>query len=450
MLLILLILILMIFFIMYFLTRDLFSPGCILCESYLLSIISGYINSKLLGWNFTINSQTFLVCIVGILSFEIVFFLLYFVRLRAKQVKKTISKDNILIKSIDYIEISKWKVGMLIIFQVFTLLLYVFYFTRNIGNLNLVSIQNTMMAYRSSYYFSANGNSNMIAIPGFIFQMTKISRVVAYVSIYIFILNNLTGKRKKSDVGLLISCLIYIPIVLLSGGRYYIIMFFISAFMIWHILTGRLLNNPNFFKKFLKIVCIVIAILIFFSETRTLVGRNSTSGIVEYITGYFGKNIKMLDMYLKDSVSKSDIWGKETFYALNRLLYKIGIVKENYTIYLEFRTLNGISMGNTYTSFRCMLQDFGISGVIILQVIEGGIFAIFYQKIKRLKNKYSLLILLYSMMIGTLFMHSYSESFYNEVVSLNYIIFIISFYILGVFLRIQWSDRFIFKIRRKL
>lgn len=447
MLYILLFLLIVLFGIMYFFSRDIFSPSCVLCESYIISIISGIIHSNMLGWEFNISLNTFGICFVGIAFFELSYSITYYMQ------KKILIKNNIKTRrfALHSIDISPTKISILICIQIIILILYVYYFVKNIGSLSIATITETMMSYRTSYYFDNNVNS-MIAIPGFVTQMTKISRVISYFCIYIFILNKLNSDdRKTRNRLLLIPCLIYIPIVLLSGGRYYVIMFFISAFIIWSILNKMLNNKQVLLKNFIKVVGSILFVLLFFSATRTLVGRTSTTGIIEYITGYFGRNIKMLDMYINDPISQSNIWGRETFYSLNRILYKLGIVKEKYTIYLEFRNLNGISMGNTYTAFRCMYNDFGMLGVIVLQTVEGIVFSLIYNVITLKKtNNYSILILVYSMLIATLFMHSYSESFYNEVISLSYIIFIMGFYALGYYLRIYLKDSGIISIRRRI
>ncbi|MCB6607715.1 O-antigen polymerase [[Clostridium] symbiosum] len=444
---ILLFLLVVLFGIIYFFSRDIFSPSCVLCESYIISIISGIIHSKMLGWDFNISLKTFGLCLIGMVIFELAYGFTYYIQ------KKTLIKNNIETRrfALHSIDISRTKIGILICIQIIVLILYIYYFVKNIGGLSIATITDTMMSYRSSYYFEDNANSNTL-IPSFVTQMTKISRVISYFCIYIFILNKLNSDDKKTrNRLLLIPCLIYIPIVLLSGGRYYIIMFFISTFIIWVILNKVLNNKQVLLKNFIKIVASILFVLLFFSVTRTLVGRTSTTGILEYITGYLGRNVKMLDMYINDPITQSNIWGQETFYSLNRILYKLGILKEKYTIYLEFRYLNGISMGNTYTAFRCMYNDFGMIGVIILQTIEGIVFSLIYSFITLKKiNTYSILVLLYSMLIATLFMHSYSESFYNEVISLSYIIFITGFYALGYYLRIYLKDSGIISIRRKI
>jgi len=445
--------ILIVFFLVgYVITKDLFSPACIICESYIISIIFGCINSKLQKWEFSISSKTVGICLIGIAVFEMVF-LIFNSKLKVNvnlRINKGIQKLKKPSETEAYnIELDKTKILFLLIFQLFVLVIYIYFFSRNVGNLHLKYISNTMMTYRTSYYFDGSDNS---LIPGFVKQLTKLSRVVAYVCIYIYISNNIRKKQSsKRNNLLLVPCALYIPIVLLSGGRYYIIMYFISSFMIWITLNKILENKQLSLKNFIKILLIVISIFVFFSVTRTMVGRNSQSGLLEYVTGYLGKSLKVFDLYLEDPVSKSHIWGKETFYSLNRFFYKLGLIKDQYTIYLEFRTLDGIPMGNTYTSFRCMYQDFGILGIIILQGIEGMIFAVMYKKVLAKKEcGYSILLLMYSMMISTLFMHSYSEGFFNEVISLSYIVFLVGFVCCGFYLRIHKGRIGTIKIRRTI
>lgn len=422
--------IIILFIISYSITKDLFSPGCIICLSYLVSIISGYINSSILGWDYSIEGKTAGICIVGISVFVIVFFFLHFVLLRIYRYK---SQEKRIIK-VKPLSISKTKIIVMIGFQSVTLFLTLFYFSRNIGAIGWSNITSIMNSYRMSYYFGDNPSS---VIPFYVNQLTKFSRVIAYSCLYLFVANNFSYQKDGKKWIYLVPCVIYIPIVLLSGGRYYIIMLFFSALFIWAIFHGAISGTELKSSEYLRIIAIVLCIVLFFSATRGLVGRTSQSGIIEYISGYFGKQIKNFDLFLSMPRKGSSIWGKETFYSLNRFLNKLGIAPY-YSIYLEFNNFQGIAMGNTYTSFRCMIQDFGMLGVLILQSIEALILTTMYVQIKTANDlSYNIELLFYSMMMSTLVLHSYSEGFYNEVVSTSYIIYYFGFVFFRLFLSIK-------------
>ena len=87
----------------------------------------------------------------------------------------------------------------------------------------------------------------------------------------------------------------------------------------------------------------------------------------------------------------------------------------------EFRYSNGILLGNVYTSFRAFHHDFGFTGIIIFQVIEGFFYSIYYEKMKRLKNKsgISATFILYGMLMMPLFEHAIQEQLFSNYLCLN-------------------------------
>ncbi len=194
--------IIILFIISYSITKDLFSPGCIICLSYLVSIISGYINSSILGWDYSIEGKTAGICIVGISVFVIVFFFLHFVLLRIYRYK---SQEKRIIK-VKPLSISKTKIMAMIGFQSVTLFLTLFYFSRNIGAIGWSNITSIMNSYRMSYYFGDNPSS---VIPFYVNQLTKFSRVIAYSCLYLFVANNFSYQKVGKKWIYLVPCVIY-------------------------------------------------------------------------------------------------------------------------------------------------------------------------------------------------------------------------------------------------
>ena len=94
----------------------------------------------------------------------------------------------------------------------------------------------------------------------------------------------------------------------------------------------------------------------------------------------------------------------------------------------EFRmTYSKKVIGNVYTGFRKPYHDFGIPGVTILQSLLAFIFNILYYSCFYKKDKYniSFRIIVTSTLFYCLALHSYSEAFYCNVLSFNYLMFFI-------------------------
>lgn len=214
---------------------------------------------------------------------------------------------------------------------------------------------------------------------------------------------------------------------LLTGGRFNILILICAAMVIinvlWHRKNGwhRTVGIKFLFKATIAIILVFVG----FYLLKAAVGRTNKSDLITYITTYVGGSIQLLDMYLQDPIAPSEIWGKETFYALNIFLRKAGIFDfEPYIQHLEFRYPNSVSIGNVYTAYRRYIYDFGYFGMIVLQSLFALIYGVFYKRIKSKisRNQIDFSLLAYSMVVVTVFLHAINDYFFSNVISINYII----------------------------
>ena len=72
------------------------------------------------------------------------------------------------------------------------------------------------------------------------------------------------------------------------------------------------------FKTLIRLTEIFVVLLIVFYGVRLMIGRSSSKGdnFIEYISMYAGGPVKLFDMFIKDPVQNTGIWGKETFPSL--------------------------------------------------------------------------------------------------------------------------------------
>lgn len=426
--------------------RDIFSPPCIICASYLLSIISGLINSAIVGWDFDISYQTFIVCLIGIGIFVLASIL---IQKHYKIIRGL--KKNSHVYELDYILVSRFVTRALLLYQTSVLCLYVYYFYKGVGGFSFSTFIYVMQRFRSATYVS---DGTLDIIPSVVNQLVKFAKMNSLLSIYVVIHNSIynrqQGSKKISNKILLLNVVMYFPLVVLTGGRYYMVMHLFSAFFIWAILRRLTSNKAIDITTFMRIIAIIAAILFFFTATKSMVGRVSEKGTLEYISSYIGCNIKSLDVYMENPVRETSIWGKETFVGFNRILQKMDLVPP-YNVYLDFVSFQGVGMGNTYTGFRSEYHDFGMAGVIILQAVEATIMMLIYKKCSvQHKNKLPFCFIVYAELMPYILMHSYSEVFYSAVISLSFIVFILSFCMFRYFMRFSKSGRLTFIIRRKL
>lgn len=401
--------------------RDIFSPSVVLCIAYIVSILSACVNVNV--WAINLHFNTFIVILIG----TIIFFI---VNVISMQIGKSIFHINKRKKVVtfDYITIQKFKTVAVCCLGIVVALLY-YKAVKSIANNagSFTDFSSMMNLYRMSTSYSLEES-----VPTALNQMVKVSYTCSMIYMYVFINNSISldkhqYKERKDNLFNLLPVVIYSIQALLTGGRFDLLKMICFMVIIYNVLWHRK-NGWNKTKgiKFL-FKCVIGLIIVFggFYLLKAVVGRTNQEDIITYITNYTGGSIQLLDMYLQNPIEKSNILGKESFYALNMFLQKIGILNfEPYIIHLEFRTSNGVMIGNVYTAFRRYIQDFGVLGMMVFQTILGAFYGIFYSYVKYVNSKKKLdyPLMIYALIFYPIFLHSINDYFFSGIISVNYII----------------------------
>lgn len=398
--------------------KDLFSPESMLCLSYIFAIICAIYNID--NWKINLHQRTFYVVSIGVFSFGITSLVFYLLQKKKSTVEIS--------KSLIYIDIKKYKLILLNLITVLISLIYTIYFIKAIGGIGALSnFGGAMESYRSKTMFH-----HLTLIPSWINFISKYCRALCYIYIYIFINNVLVKKYIDNDIILrngfeyFLGIIAYIPLTIMSGGRYDLIVLIIYSIVLFTILYTIVNKRRLQVGKILKIGLILILALAGFSSYRGLVGRTSESNAVDYITEYFGGSIEIFDQYLQEFRQEPAYFGQETFSGIRKFLYQMRIIDDQGASddSMEFRTTyNKTVIGNVYTGFRKPYHDFGLFGVIFLQIVLAVIFNILYYKsfYKNDKNIISIRIIITSALFFCLILHSFSEAFFCNVLSFNYL-----------------------------
>lgn len=403
--------VILIFFISLAITKDLFSPACIMCESYILAIISTIFNIK--KWNVNIHSNTVFIIIFGIICFVIVSVL---VNVYYKYTK--IKKD----KELKFINYNKKMMLILIFFQFISLIIYLYFFIKSLGDLSRFKSINHLMRY---FRLFINIEED---IPLLVNQLLKYSKALAYISGYIFIHNKfveIKTSQKAKDNFLIISILIFIIMSLFTAARFEMMILILSFIIMWYIIT--IFYNQLTKKTWKKIICAFLIAILIFSASKVLVGREKEKTVIDSFSEYFGGSIEIFDNYLQSNNKISN--KEELFKGVLKFLRQIKLIDTEPvdTGLADYLESNGKVVGNVYTGFRRMHHDFGIFGVIVFQMIMALILTIFYEKIKQKESisNISIGIIFYSAISFSMFLHSYSEFFFSTIISFNYFAFLV-------------------------
>lgn len=406
--------------------KELFSPSVIYCSGFALASFFALLNEKKWG---NIDLITYSIVFGGLLEFFIVTCIVRFIfNIKAKNTYNNIFQDKNVV--------SKYKLVLLLVVQLFNLLLIVYYLRKATGLSNIIA---------ASHYINQSNNGwiqNQVQLPTIVGILSAFNNACGLFSEYLMAKNIINKSHSNIIFLFLIVLLGLITTMLVSGARggvvYNIIAF---TFYFYFMYKVKIKWNKNNGKWLLIIFGGLIIMVILLPWSASLVGRPVTDDTnpIDYISIYIGAEIKNLSLFIQNSLYpvKEAIWGQQTFVGivgpLSRLL-RLNIPQ--YSLDLPFKSINGYSLGNVYTTFYPWLYDFGYSGVFILTMIMGTISEAIYLCAKTQGNNRHLIgMLIYGYISSFLFLSFFSNKFYEEVFSKNMLYIVISLFLIKLFLK---------------
>lgn len=409
--------------------KDFFSPYSLFCLSYLFSSILLLFNFKV--WEVTIDFNTYLLLTFGMMIFGIA----YYFPFKFISKKKKENSNNQIRKTL--IVCSTKKYFWIIALELFILILYTYFFVKAVGLTSLSNFSTIMHNYRLN---TAYGDGIDSYIPSVVSQLKKFNWAASLVAIYILINNVIAakyeGKKYTIELKYVISILLYLPLTVLAGGRFDLIIFLLSSLImtivIFNSYRNKFSSNLKMIKKFL---IGLVLILVIFSTTRTLFGRNSNGDLFEHVSKYFAGPIINFDYYLRGNYTDNYIhFGREIFKGIYDFLENFGLL-ELEELSRKFVVINGLEFGNVYTAYKYMYSACGLTGVIVFQLILGRVFALMYDKIKKNKDfDINIFIIFYAISLSLLILHPFSELFFSTLFSFNYFVLFLFILLLKFFI----------------
>lgn len=249
-------------------------------------------------------------------------------------------------------------------------------------------------------------------------QLGKFVSASAYVSSFLFAhelaKNGATKKALPPFIFFFSAC----AYVLLTGSRgdffYYAIAFF-TAFVATKIYFGADRKKISLYACSIGALLALVGSLAFYG-LGFLVGRAPSSGIIEYISFYFGGGIPSLQLLLDQGASAVSIVGTRTFYNIFSLLYRLNIVSDLPIYSLAWVDCGGHS-SNIFTFAARYYLDFGFVGVITLSFGVGTFTTLLYKKATQHLNP--VLMSFVGYISAYIFDMAREEFFYSRLLSLN-------------------------------
>lgn len=273
------------------------------------------------------------------------------------------------------------------------------------------SLSDLIGFYRFKSYLFVDDGENLSFLTQ---QLIKISNIIIFSSIYIFINNLLLKDGVKRNIPYVIFAILSIPIALLQSGRSNLLAFIIGAVVIYVYLYER--NNNSEFKisKIVKKIAPVgIVVIILFYASGALIGREAKGDIDDYTTFYYGCPIPSLNIALRtgqdDDIELTPL--QNSMRGIGKSLGKIGInTDQSKKNSLRFITL-GDYYSNVYTSGYKLYLDFGLILSFFFTFVSGMTYGLIF----KLCNKKGSIVLLifYSMCVYRLLDSARSDGFYS-------------------------------------
>lgn len=458
----LLIILLVLFIVSFFINKkNIVAPAFIFSFGFVMQAIFVVFYAK--KWELGLHLNTFLVIVLGVAEFVIIS---YIVHLVCNSIRKRKNKNELEEKKQDKslenieskVEYLKINIILEILYLIFMLIIsgvYLYFIVKSVnGSFETIS---TIFEAMSKYDNLSKFSAETVSLPFIITNLEELVIASGYWFIYV-VINNFLSNKKINIIEILI---IVVSIVssMLNGSRTIAFMIMFAAITMFIILMQKKKNKNNILtlklvKNIVILGCVFIAIFYFSAQAW---GRVSKEDKMYYFAIYCGAQVKNLDIFLqeKDYVKNSAIWGSQTFYSIIQTLgQKIGFSDfQDYRLDLPFRNVNGLNLGNVYTTFYPYIYDFGYIGEFILVLIMAVISQIAYEFAKNTKLKKSprLSILIYSNIVNCLILSFFSNKFYENIISMAMFKKIVFWTILNlIFCKINYEEILKEKIIKKI
>ena len=411
----------------FFITNgDFFHPSTAFCEIFgIYEIVCAIIGIK---YNFEIHLNTILVLSSGMLIFTLFALVTQLKDKKSKAIQQTYK--------LQYIEINRIIVIGVMLVQLLVIYLYIKYlkqlfiaYTGHAGTLI-----ETIGAHNTFVKFDYDVITSLGIQPSKIYKIfSPICNACAYVFLFIIINNYLAAKKR--EITLTCSFLFMCCSVYLSLGRMAIIQALIAMVIMVYILKGKQNGfSRGRWKMLFKVTLLLIAVVIVFVLSTQFLGRENNEINLSSFFDYIGAPIINLDSFLQTDFKLSTLFGDQTFRNLyNSIGNKIGMPQWVYPLDLpSYGWYKDLWMGNVYTTYYPFIRDFGYIGIFPLILLMAIYYIFTYKKIKNKKFSYkslSFVIVVYSYLFGDLVLSAFSNRFYENVVTLDFIKFLIYLYI---------------------
>ena len=408
--------------------KDILSPSVVSCAVFLFAVMLAILGIGVWNSELELSSKTITVILVGLVAFLVG-------ELVARSIVFSRRKGDNNVSKYSYRKIGEIPISIGIAFLVVVLVFIVLSFLNIKGicsmyGISMSSLPEMLSVYRSNLpLFNDDPRVYSDTLSSIVSKLQIVVDVIYAIcsfdlSMYV---THRENKRRKVLMSVIIVVISLLSTILTSGRSK--MMKYISTTLVIYVILMLKNGAKTLAQKNRKIIRVVIAsalvILPLFYGLLSVVGRETDSDMTDYISFYYGAEIPSLNIYLRTADSQSEIFGNETFYGIQNILYKLKIIDYKNIISREFIYLSGLR-SNIYTSLRRYYADFGMIGVVICQAVFGFIVTKMYLFAKRKEDiRY---LLFYSVFFSMLIDQVRDDLFWTRFFAINTLYYIVVIY----------------------
>lgn len=394
-----------------------FTPEIGVYFGFILSVTGFLINSD--KWGTGLSSQAFMVFIVGFASI----FIASAVSESLFNIKKEIGNVE---SAGETINVNTYRISIWLLFQIIIATL-VSLFLRS--EFSVQSLVDSIGEFRDANLLNKEG----LKLPFFIRISRSMCIYSGYLFIYLFVRHYSTNTKTTNSllssnilVSMFLSCIV-------GGSRGEIFRYIIAGVAI--ALFNALIQKRTIKIRKMAIIFIIGSIIsvVLFLTLFPLLGRGEISEKDNAILTYLSGSIANFDYY----VNRANYFQEDrngTFISFERMksqIWKKQIKNEDrlgrQILYDTYNSFNGHDTGNVYTMFASYYHDIRIFGVIIFSMLFVFLGEyLLYLAIKHEKaNTVNVFIIMYGYLFFDYTQSFFSNRFYPDLFSDNYLKFII-------------------------
>lgn len=417
---------------------DIMAPSFIFTAPFVIASICAAVYAS--KWSLNLHLNTMLVIFLGCFEFTIICFVIH--ASYGRQVRR-INKQNpqkYQVSGTNVFKVENWKLILLCVIQIVSAIVVVRSMRATLNQYGVGSGSLTyVMYYFREYHMFQDYDVSLSSLAS---NLRLFSIASSYIVIYILINNIICKVPRRNLILLIASIALGIINSVLLGARGEAIQLIVAAIVIYFILMRKYNGwKPKVkFRTVIFVGILIFAIMITFKSTGNLLGRGEASyaktmtvSALDEVAKYLGAEIKNLDIFLEDNwSSRKEIYGNQTFG--NILLWISNHLNLGWEISedLPFQKVNGISLGNVYTTYYAFIYDFGYIGEMILIPLMAGFTQILYERIplERNRSKISFRIILNSYILFLLAFSFFGERIFSYVLNISFIKYILIWYVM--------------------